>query len=159
MVRAGKTGGAMRAVLIHAAAIAVVMAGGLLIGMTFLPGAWYAGLAKPVFTPADWVFGPVWTVLYVLIGWAGARVWLAGETMGRGLWAGQMALNWLWSPSFFGLQNPALGLAVILAMLAAILAFIGWHWGRDRLTAVLFLPYAAWVALATAVNAGVVWLN
>jgi tryptophan-rich sensory protein len=149
----------MRTALTHAAAIGIVMAGGLLIGTSFLPGAWYASLAKPVFTPPDWAFGPIWTVLYVLIGWAGARVWLSGDRVGRGLWAGQMGLNWLWSPSFFGLQNPALGLAVILAMLAVILAFIAWNRGRDRLAAALFLPYAAWVTLASAVNAGVVWLN
>lgn len=159
MVRAGKTGGAMRAVLIHAAAIAVVMAGGLLIGMTFLPGQWYAGLAKPAFTPPDWAFGPVWTVLYVLIGWAGARAWLGGDRVALGLWVGQMVANWTWSPVFFGQQNPEMGLIVITLMLGLILAFIAQNWRRDRLSALLFLPYAVWVTLASAVNGGVVWMN
>ncbi|MFN3970411.1 MAG: TspO/MBR family protein [Gemmobacter sp.] len=147
----------MRPYLIHAAAILGVFAMGSLIGATFLPGPWYAALDKPWFTPPGWVFGPIWSVLYVLIGWAGARKILHGGA--RGLWLGQMALNWLWSPTFFGMQWPLGGLVVILAMLVLILAFIVWEWSRDRLSAVLFLPYAVWVTLASAVNAGVVLLN
>ncbi|MGQ0564012.1 MAG: TspO/MBR family protein [Gemmobacter sp.] len=137
--------------------IALVLGIGTAIGTTVRPGDWYAALQKPWFTPAPWVFGPVWAVLYVLIGWAGARKLLHGGA--RELWLGQMALNFLWSPMFFGLQLPLAGLAVILGMLALILAFIAAEWGRDRLSAVLFLPYAAWVTLASAVNGGVAWLN
>lgn len=149
----------MRNAAIHATAILIVMAGGLLIGTSFLPGAWYAALAKPVFTPPDWAFGPIWTVLYVLIGWAGARAWLGPDRTAKALWAGQMAANWAWSPVFFGQQNPAMGLVIILVMLALILAFIAHNWTRDRQSAVLFVPYAVWVTLASAVNAGVVWMN
>lgn len=148
---------AIKPVLIHILSIAAVIGAGGLIGATFTPGDWYAALDKPAFTPAPWVFGPVWTVLYVLIGWVGARKWLHGGQ--RGLWIGQMGLNFLWSPVFFGAQSPLGGLVIILAMLAVIVAFILREWSSDRVSALMFLPYAAWVGLATAVNAGVVILN
>lgn len=147
----------MKPVLVHLAVILAVLAVGSGLGALFSPGAWYDALAKPWFTPPPWAFGPVWTVLYVLIGWAGARKLLYGGA--RGLWAGQMALNWSWSAVFFGLQWPIGGLAIILGMLGLILAFIAAEWRADRLSAVLFLPYAVWVTIAAAVNAGVVWLN
>lgn len=151
------TKGTMRNILIHAAMILGVFAIGGLIGASFIPGNWYAQLEKPWFTPPPMAFGPVWSVLYVLIGWAGARKVIHGGA--RGLWAGQMGLNWLWSPAFFGLQSPVAGLLVILPMLAVILTFIAVEWRQDRTSALLFVPYAVWVALASAVNAGVVLLN
>lgn len=147
----------MKRIAIHAAMMLGVLGIGTGLGLSFPPGDWYAALAKPWFTPPGWVFGPIWTVLYLLIGWAGARKLLDGGAVG--LWIGQMALNFCWSAVFFGLHLPLGGLAIILGMLAFILAFIVAEWGRDRLAAVLFLPYAAWVTLASAVNAGVVWLN
>lgn len=137
--------------------IVAVFGAGALIGSSFTPGAWYAALEKPWFTPPPAAFGPIWSVLYVLIGWAGARTILSGQ--GRGLWLLQMALNFSWSPVFFGMQWATGGLAVIAAVWLAILAFIIAMWHRDRLSALLFLPYITWVTLATAVNAGVVWLN
>ena len=70
-----------------------------------------------------------------------------------------MALNWLWTPVFFGLHMTAAGLGIILAMLALILWFIFAEWRRDRMSALMFVPYAVWVTLASAVNAAVVWLN
>lgn len=143
----------MRLTLLFVAAVTAI---GLLIGWAFLPGAWYAGLVKPAFTPPNWLFGPAWTTLYVLIGIAGARAWTRG---GAGLWFAQMGLNFLWSPVFFGLQNPGLGLLVILALLATILAFIAHRWRQDRVAALLFLPYAAWVSFATALNAAIWRLN
>ncbi|MDN2567320.1 tryptophan-rich sensory protein [Aquibium sp. A9E412] len=143
-----------------AAFLLLVMGGGALIGSLTPPGAWYAGLAKPPYNPPSWVFGPVWTALYALIAVAGWRTFRrapAGKAMAA--WWTQMALNFVWSPVFFLAHLPGLALAVILAMLAAILAFIALAWPRDRLSALLFLPYAAWVAFAAAVNAGVWWLN
>lgn len=147
----------MKETAVHLAVIGVVLGTGLGLGLSFPPGDWYAALARPSFTPPGWVFGPVWTVLYILIGWAGARVLIRGGAVGP--WVGQMALNFSWSAVFFGLHLPLGGLAIILGMLAFILAFIAAEWRSDRLSAVLFLPYAAWVTLASAVNAGVVWLN
>lgn len=148
---------ATRAVVLQAAFIVGTLAAGSLIGSSFTPGAWYQGLAKPWFTPAPWVFGPVWTVLYILVGWAGARSLLYGGPIG--LWALQMAVNLTWSPVFFGLQAPAAGLAVIVLLWASVLAFLLRAWPRERLSALLFVPYLVWVSLATAVNAGVAWLN
>lgn len=140
--------------------IIAVLGIGLAIGYVFLPGAWYQSLAKPPFNPPNWLFGPAWTILYVLIGIAGARTWLAGPaTSGMKLWFGQMALNYLWSPFFFGLQRPPIALVIIAALLIAILAFIANRWNRDRTAALLFLPYAAWVAFATLLNASIAYLN
>ncbi|MBX3596781.1 MAG: tryptophan-rich sensory protein [Rhizobiaceae bacterium] len=140
--------------------IAIVVAVGLLIGYMTPPGQWYEGLQKPFFNPPGWVFGPVWTVLYVLIGIAGWRIWsIAPRSTAMMLWGAQMVLNWLWSPAFFALQSPALALAIIIAMLALVLLFIVNAWKLDRLAAWLFVPYAAWVSFATALNASIVYLN
>ena len=144
-------------VAVHLGVIALVLGAGIALGTSTSPGDWYSSLDKAWFTPPPAAFGPVWTVLYVLIGWVGARKLLYG---GAGaLWVGQMALNWAWTPIFFGLHWTAVGLAVILGMLVLILWFIATEWRRDRVSALMFLPYAVWVTLASAVNAGVVWLN
>lgn len=140
--------------------LVLAVGGGLAIGYFTAPGAWYAGLTKPGFNPPDWVFGPVWTVLYVLIAWAGWRVW---ERNPRGLlmrlWWAQLVLNFLWSPVFFSAQLPAAALAIIILLLGVILAFVALAASRDRTAATLFVPYAAWVAFATVLNAAIVVLN
>jgi len=140
--------------------VAIALGGGLVIGFNNLPGEWYQSLAKPPFNPPDWIFGPVWSVLYVLIGIAGARTWLRGHlSIGMLIWAWQMVLNFLWSPSFFGLRMPWAALVVIVLLLALILAFISNRWKSDRISALLFTPYAAWVGFATLLNASIVYLN
>lgn len=130
---------------------------GILSGTSSGPGEWYAGLQKPWFTPPSWAFGPVWTVLYLTIGWVGARKWLYGGR--RGLWAFQMLLNFAWSPIFFGAQAPVPALGVIGAMWLTIAAFIGLEWKADPLSARLFLPYLLWVSIATSLNLAIVVLN
>lgn len=149
-----------RNLLILAGFLVVVIGVGALIGISTAPGEWYASLDKPPFNPPNWVFGPVWFALYVLIAVAGWRTFLA-EPNGTGmkLWYGQMALNWLWSPSWFTLHQPWLAFAVILGILGCIAAFIGNRWTRDRLAAWLFVPYAAWVSFATLLNLSVALLN
>lgn len=147
----------IRTGLTYVVFVAAVVVIGAAIGVNTAPGDWYATLQKPWFSPPNWLFGPVWTVLYILIGCAGARKWLYGGA--AGLWWGQMALNFLWSPVFFGLQQPLAALLVIVAMWALIAVFIRREWASDRLSAVLFLPYLAWVSLATALNAAIVVLN
>ena len=137
----------------------LTVGGGLLIGLLTAPGEWYAGLTKPAFNPPNWIFGPVWTVLYVLIGIAGWRVWRAEDVTLQRLWWAQMALNFLWSPVFFGAGNLGAALVVILALLAAILAFIFAARHRERISAWLFLPYALWVGFATLLNAELLRLN
>ncbi|MDH4986015.1 tryptophan-rich sensory protein [Aminobacter anthyllidis] len=140
--------------------IVVVLGGGLLIGYLTLPGEWYAGLAKPFFNPPNWIFGPVWSVLYLLIAIAGWRVWLRDpHGVAMRIWIAQLVLNFLWSPTFFGLQQMGLGLLVILALLVAIVGFMATAAKVDRLAGWLFAPYAAWVAFATLLNASLWWLN
>jgi tryptophan-rich sensory protein len=140
--------------------IALVLGGGLAIGYLTAPGEWYAGLAKPSFNPPNWIFAPVWTVLYVLIAVAGWRTFerdRAGWPMR--LWWAQLALNFLWSPVFFTAHRIGLALAIVLLMLAAILAFIVASWRQDRVAAWLFVPYAAWVAFASVLNGAIFALN
>ena len=139
--------------------IILVLGIGILIGFINLPGAWYQSLAKPPFNPPNWLFGPAWSILYILIGIAGARTWLSVPAGGMQLWFGQMLLNYLWSPLFFGIEKPLLALVVIVALLLSILAFIANRWNRDRTAAWLFIPYAAWVAFATLLNASIAYLN
>lgn len=140
--------------------VAIIVAISLGIGYVTAPGQWYENLNKPAFNPPSWVFGPVWTVLYVLIAIAGWRIWrIAPKSGAMALWVAQMILNWLWSPAFFGAKAPALALAIILAMLASIALFIAEAWRLDRWSAGLFVPYAAWVAFATTLNGSIVLLN
>lgn len=147
----------MRSNLIHLALILAVVAAGSLLGASFVPGEWYAALAKPAWTPPNWLFGPVWTVLYAIIGFVGARKFLHGGQ--RGLWVAQMALNLIWSPLFFGAHLMTVALVVIVATTLTVAAFIAREWNADRLSAALFIPYLVWLAYATSVNAGTVWLN
>ncbi len=133
---------------------------GLAIGFATLPGPWYESLAKPAFNPPNWMFGPVWTLIYILIGIAGWRVWrvaVAGRAMR--LWVIALVLNYLWSPVFFALHQIGLALAVILALLLAIVLFIAATWRLEPVAAWLFVPYAAWVAFATLLNAAIWRLN
>lgn len=134
------------------AANAGIMAGGVL--------AWYHALAHPPGTPPDWVFGPVWTVLYVLIGVAGWRVWrLVGGGVALRLWGWQLLLNAVWTPAFFGMHSPPLGMAVILTLLAVIVATVRRFALMDRPAAWLMLPYGIWVTYAAYLNAAFWWLN
>jgi tryptophan-rich sensory protein len=138
----------------------VVVGGGLAIGFLTAPDAWYAGLAKPSFNPPNWLFAPVWTVLYVMIAVAGSRTYERDRTgWPMRVWGAQLALNFLWSPIFFTAHEIGLALGIILLLLAAILAFIAASWRQDRVAAWLFVPYAAWVAFASALNASIFALN
>ncbi|SEM91844.1 TspO and MBR related proteins [Pseudorhodobacter antarcticus] len=146
-----------RTVLVHLAFILAVMAAGAFIGTSTIPGEWYAGLNKPFFSPPNWVFGPVWTLIYLMIGWVGARKFLYGGA--RGLWGAQMVFNFAWSPVFFGLQLAGIALVIIALMWMAIVLFIRREWVADRVSALMFVPYLAWVSFATALNAAIVLLN
>jgi translocator protein len=144
-----------------AAFIVVVLACGSLIGLVVRPDTWYATLNKPPFNPPDWVFAPVWTALYVMIAIAGWRVWIQNGMRSRAmaLWLMQMSLNFAWTPMFFGAHATKAALIIILCLLIAIVGFIIAAWPRDRIAASLFVPYAAWVAFACALNAAIVVLN
>jgi len=133
---------------------------GLLIGALNIPDAWYAALNKPWFNPPNWIFAPVWTVLYLTIGVTGFRTFKR-EAHGAAmkLWALQMALNFSWSPVFFSLHRIGVALAIIVALLATIIAFIFREWRADPVNSLLFVPYAVWVAFATTLNTALFVLN
>jgi tryptophan-rich sensory protein len=147
----------MRRLWIHAAFIVGVLGLGLVIGSVTRPDGWYAALVKPPFNPPNWVFAPVWSLLYVMIAVAGARTFERGG--GFRLWLGQMTLNFIWTPIFFVMHRPGVALVIVLAMLATIMAFIVTRWNADRVSALLFVPYAVWVAFASLLNASIVILN
>lgn len=137
-----------------------VSAAGSLIGLSNLPGDWYASLVKPPFNPPNWIFGPVWTVLYILIGIVGARAFLDNPSgLAFRVWCGQLVLNFLWSPLFFGQQMMKAALVVIVLMLISIVSLIVINSSRDRLSATLFYPYALWVSFATLLNVSLIILN
>jgi tryptophan-rich sensory protein len=123
---------------------------------------WYLTLSTPPGTPPNWVFGPVWGVLYVLVGTAAWRIWrrpAIGQRAALRLWGWQLLVNALWSPAFFGLHSPAAGLAIILPLLGLIIWTIARFSRLDRVAAGLLLPYAVWSTYATYLNAGFFILN
>lgn len=122
---------------------------------------WYATLAKPSFNPPNWIFGPVWTVLYVFMGIAAWRVWRVAGLFSRPLllFFAQFALNLAWSQLFFGRHQIGLALADIAAMWVLIVWTTVAFAGRDRLAAVLFVPYIAWISFAAVLNAAIWRLN
>lgn len=121
---------------------------------------WYQAQVHPPGTPPDWVFAPVWTTLYVMIGVAAWLVWKrVGAVPALRLWGWQLLANALWTPAFFGLRNPALGMAVILTMLVLIVMTIRAFFRVERRAALLMVPYLAWACYATWLNFGFWWLN
>jgi translocator protein len=126
------------------------------IGSRFMPGEWYASLAKPAWNPPNAVFAPVWTVLYVFMGVAAWLVWrkagFSGATVPLALFLLQLALNSLWSYLFFGLQQPMLAFFEIVVLWIAILATTLGFWKVTPAAGVLLVPYLCWVAFAAALN-------
>jgi translocator protein len=140
--------------------VVLVVGSGFTIGYLNVPGLWYAGLDKPWFNPPNWVFAPVWAVIYVLIAIVGSRTWeLDRRGMAMRLWLIQMALNFLWSPIFFSAHWPGAALAIIMSLFVVIVMFIAQQWNSDRVASVLFLPYAAWIGFASVLNLAIVSLN
>jgi tryptophan-rich sensory protein len=138
----------------------VATAAAAVTGAQFMPGAWHAALVKPPWNPPNWVFGPVWTTLYIMIAIAGWLAWRA-EGLGRAvwIWIAALVLNGLWTVIFFGQQRIGLALVDIAVLLGLIGAFIAATWRPERRAALLFVPYFAWVAFATALNAAIWVLN
>jgi tryptophan-rich sensory protein len=136
---------------------AVAWGGGL--ASTSGVDGWYADAAKPAWTPPNWVFGPVWTVLYAVMAVAAWLIWrrhgFRAARTALVLYGVQLALNAAWTPVFFGAEQLGAGLAIILALEVALVAtIVAFH----RLTpwvAWLLGPYLTWVLYATTLNAGV----
>lgn len=140
--------------------IALVLGGGTAIGLITLPGEWYAALNKPSFNPPNWIFGPVWSALYVMIAIAGWRIWTqARDSLAMKVWWAQLVMNFLWTPVFFKAHQIGAAFAVILILLALIIGFIATAFKRDRIAALLFIPYAAWVSFASLLNGSIWALN
>lgn len=126
----------------------------------FMPGTWYASLAKPSWTPPNWLFGPVWSVLYLTIAIAGWLVWRAqGFGAVMSVWGAQLALNGIWSPVMFGAHRIGLALAVIVLLWLAIAWLVVAAWRVSRGAALLLVPYLAWVSFATVLNFAIWRLN
>jgi translocator protein len=141
-----------------AACFAAAAFGGL-----FMPDAWYAELRKPAWNPPNWIFGPVWTLLYATMAVAAWLVWQRGrfrdQRLPLSLFLVQLLLNALWSPLFFGLHSAALGLADILLLWMALLGTVLAFWKARRAAALLLVPYLAWVTFASALNLALWRLN
>ncbi|MDP3733292.1 MAG: TspO/MBR family protein [Candidatus Daviesbacteria bacterium] len=118
---------------------------------------WYAALAKPSFSPPNWVFGPVWTILYILMGISLYLVWLK-KKVPNVFWI-QLILNTAWSIIFFGMKNPTLALVDIIALLVAIILTIKSFYKINKLASYLLIPYLAWVSFASILNLMIVVLN
>jgi translocator protein len=126
--------------------------------------SWYATLNKPFFSPPNWIFGPVWTLLYFLMGISFYLIWKQGWQKNKVKVAGlfflaQLALNFIWSPIFFGLRAPMLGLVVIVAMWVLIVMTLKKFYPLSKLAFYLLIPYLLWVSFATILNAAIVVLN
>ncbi|MGQ9921802.1 MAG: TspO/MBR family protein [Desulfobacca sp.] len=125
-------------------------------GSRFPPGDWYARLLQPALTPPSWLFAPVWTVLYTLMGVAAWLVWQRAGARAAAwplaLFVLQVALNGLWSYLFFGLQRPGLALLDITALWLAVLATILAFWRYHRPAGQLLLPYLLWLSFAVYLN-------
>ncbi len=119
---------------------------------------WYLSLNRPSWTPPGWVFGPVWTVLYIMMGVAAWQVWRAGGGFAGKARAAlivffvQLALNFTWSFAFFGAQSTLLGLITITVLWLAVAMTIRVFHPIDRLAAWLLAPYLLWVSFAAALN-------
>lgn len=126
---------------------------------------WYPTLVKPSFNPPNWVFAPVWTLLYAMMGVAAGIIWNQMKTdrtivkKALQFFAIQLALNAVWSYLFFGLKNPMLALLEIallwLMIYETYLKFVK----INKIAGYLLLPYLAWVSFASVLNASILWLN
>ena len=134
-----------------------IAAGAVMVGSV---GTWYLTLAPPPGTPPNWVFGPVWTTLYLLLGIAAWLVWRRpGHRPALRLWGWQLMVNALWTPAFFGLHSIAAAMVVIVALAVCIGLTLREFRRFSSAAAALMLPYLAWTCYAAYLNAGFLWLN
>lgn len=138
----------------------LLVAAAAVLGGLSAPDAWYASLQKPSFNPPGWIFGPAWTLLYVLMAVAAWRVYrAAGFGLGIGLWLLQLMVNALWSPLFFAMHRIDLALLDIIVLDILVIATIAVFLRTDRIAGWLMLPYLGWIAFATALNVAIWQLN
>lgn len=136
-------------------------------------GTWYKGLKKPPFNPPNWIFGPMWTLLYIMMGIACYLIWASdgsGDDSGEkrhaalkkrllSLYFVQLTLNAMWSPAFFLLRSPILGLVVIVPLWVLIFVCVVQFRSISLWASCLMVPYLLWVSFATVLNLSIWWLN
>lgn len=123
---------------------------------------WYLKINRPSWNPPSWLFGPVWTTLYVLMGIACFLIWKVEHPLRKqvlSLYFLQLFFNFLWSPAFFGAQSPLLGMVVILPLWAMILACVIQFRKINLWASALMVPYLLWVSFASVLNGTIWWLN
>ncbi|MEO5914325.1 MAG: TspO/MBR family protein [Luteolibacter sp.] len=120
---------------------------------------WYQELAKPPGTPPPWVFGPVWSVLYLLMGMALGRLVFLKAWTAVWVFAMQFTLNLIWTPVFFGVHRIDVALLVIAALWFGLVSTIQLARKSDIVAAWMLVPYWLWVSYAAYLNAGFFWLN
>ena len=125
---------------------------------------WYAGLARPSFAPPNWLFAPVWTTLFLLMGIAWYLIWQKAAESRRARWAAglfsvHLAFNTAWSVIFFGLRQPGWAFLEIIALLIMIATLTVWFWRLDRRAGLLMIPYLLWVSFASVLNLAIWRLN
>ena len=147
-------------------AVLICQGAGLIGSVATFPSipTWYATLEKPFFNPPNWLFGPVWTTLYALMGISAFLVWRKGirdrqVKVALGIFVAQLILNSLWSIVFFGLHSLLGGLIVILPLWVAILLSIVTFYRISKTAGVLLIPYILWVSFATLLNFSLWQLN
>jgi translocator protein len=132
-------------------------------GALFRPGAWYETLRKPWWRPPNWLFGPAWTVLYLMIAVSGWLVWrtagLAGAALPLGVYALHLAVNAAWSWLFFGLRRMDLALADVILLWLSIVLMMALFAPISATAAWLLAPYLAWVSFAAFLNFTMLRLN
>lgn len=137
------------------------------VGSVFTTGAintWYVTLNKPFFSPPNWIFGPVWTLLYLLMGVSLYIFWntktnIKKKHLGLSLFIVQLALNALWSILFFGLKSPTAAFVEIILLWLAIFLTIKYFLQLSKVAGRLLIPYLVWVSFATILNLSIVLLN
>lgn len=147
-------------------AVAIPLTVGGLSGFATSQGvaSWYPTLTKPSFNPPSWVFGPVWTALYIMMGVAAYLVWrqglaAPGVKLALIAFAVQLALNGLWSILFFGMQSLGWAFAEIIVLWLALLAAVVLFWRVAQVAGWLLIPYLAWVSFAAVLNGSIWMLN
>lgn len=127
-------------------------------------GTWYVGIQKPSFNPPNWIFGPVWTLLYILMGIAAGLVWnsaagTAAKRRALSIYVIQLVLNFGWSLIFFGLRSPGWALVEIIVLWSSIVWCMRSFAPIHRTAMWLLIPYLLWVSFATVLNGAIVALN
>lgn len=125
--------------------------------------SWYLTLEKPFFNPPNWLFAPVWTTLYILMGVSAYLIHTqspsAMRTLAMDVFYFQLFLNFLWSWLFFWFQSPLLGLICILFLLVVLFVMIRRFYGLNKIAGLLQIPYLLWILFATSLNSAILYLN